>query len=156
MPDIAALIPILDLQGEIGTRLMRAGLSQADAREISADILDLVVGSPLVEPSIRLLYTASMTNIAATDKETELDSEDLLDYNPNRLFDTLMVNLRLKNDVALSRVLDVAPPVISKIRHHRLAVGAALLIRMHEVSNLSIRELRSLMGDRRPEHGIGD
>jgi hypothetical protein len=46
--------------------------------------------------------------------------------------------------------------VISKIRHRRLPVGASLLIRMHEVSNLSIRDLRVLMGDRREKFRISD
>ena len=38
-------------------------------------------------------------------------------YDPNRLLDTLIRHLNLKNDAALSRALEVAPPVISKIRH---------------------------------------
>lgn len=70
-------------------------------------------------------------------------------YNPNNLMDTLIKQLSLKNDAALSRALEVAPPVISKIRHRRLPVGASLLIRMHEISEMSIRQLRDLMGDRR-------
>ena len=74
--------------------------------------------------------------------------DDGLEYNPNHLLDTLIHHLQLKNDAALSRALDVAPPVISKIRHHRLLVGASILIRMHEVSGLTIRDLRYLMGDR--------
>jgi hypothetical protein len=78
------------------------------------------------------------------------------DYDPNRLLDTLIEKLRLKNDAALSRSLEVAPPVISKIRHRRLPVGASLLIRMHEVSELSIRDLRELMGDRRTKFRISD
>ena len=73
-----------------------------------------------------------------------------------KMLDTLIENLRLKNDAALSRALEVAPPVISKIRHHRLPVGASLLIRMHEVSDLSIRDLRYLMGDRRAKFRISD
>lgn len=77
-------------------------------------------------------------------------------YDPNRLLDTLIERLRIKNDAALSRALEVAPPVISKIRHNRLPVGASLLIRMHEVSDLSIRELRQLMGDRRAKFRISD
>ena len=32
----------------------------------------------------------------------------------------------------------------AQIRHHRLPVGASLLIRMHEVSDLSIRDLRAV------------
>lgn len=70
-------------------------------------------------------------------------------YDPNRLLDALIERLNLKNDAALSRILEVAPPVISKIRHARLPVGASMLIRMHEETGLSIRELRELMGDRR-------
>jgi hypothetical protein len=45
----------------------------------------------------------------------------------------------------LSRALEVAPPVISKIRHSTLPIGATILLRMHEVSDFSIRELRALM-----------
>ena len=81
---------------------------------------------------------------------------DQLAYDPNNLLDTLIDKLHLKNDAALSRALEVAPPVISKIRHLRLPVGASLLIRMHEVSDLSIRELRTLMGDRREKFRISD
>lgn len=66
-------------------------------------------------------------------------------YDPNKVLDALIAKLELKNDAALSRVLEVAPPVISKIRHQTLPIGATLLLRMHEASNLSIRELRSLM-----------
>jgi len=66
-------------------------------------------------------------------------------YDPNRVLDAVIKKLRLKNDAALSRVLEVAPPVISKIRHNTLPIGATILLRMHEVSNFSIRELRALM-----------
>ena len=87
------------------------------------------------------------------------DSNRLSDQvacDPNNLLDSLIEKLHLKNDAALSRALEVAPPVISKIRHRRLPVGASLLIRMHEVSNLTIRELRVLMGDRREKFRISD
>jgi hypothetical protein len=81
---------------------------------------------------------------------------DQVAYDPNNLLDSLIEKLNLKNDAALSRALEVAPPVISKIRHRRLPVGASLLVRMHEVSDLSIRELRVLMGDRRDKFRISD
>ncbi len=76
------------------------------------------------------------------------------EFDPNRLLDSLREKLFLKNDAALSRALAVAPPVISKIRHRRLAVGGTLLIRMHEVTELSIEELRVLMGDRRDKFRV--
>ena len=77
-------------------------------------------------------------------------------YDPDQLLATLIGKLNLKNDAALSRALEVSPPVISKIRHRRLPVTASLLIRMHEVTDLSIRELRELMGDRRKRMRISD
>jgi hypothetical protein len=77
-------------------------------------------------------------------------------YDPDNLLGALIRRLKLKNDAALSRVLEVAPPVISKIRHRRLPVGASLLIRMHEVTDISIEELRQLMGDRRRKFRISD
>jgi hypothetical protein len=67
-------------------------------------------------------------------------------YDPNRVLDAIIEKLSLKNDAALSRALEVAPPVISKIRHRTLPIGATILLRMHEVSEFSIRELKSLMG----------
>ena len=45
-------------------------------------------------------------------------------YDPNNLLTGMIKILKLKNDAALSRALEVAPPVISKIRHGRLPVGA--------------------------------
>ena len=75
-------------------------------------------------------------------------------YDPNHLLDAMLDKLKLKNDAALSRALEVAPPVISKIRHRRLPVGASMLIRMHEVSDLSVAELRELLGDRRQKYRL--
>lgn len=85
-------------------------------------------------------------------------------YNPNRLLDTLIEKMQLKNDAALCRRLEVAASLISKVRHGRSPVGAPLLIRMHEISGLDISELRALMGDRRryqrvaraPGKGVND
>jgi hypothetical protein len=65
--------------------------------------------------------------------------------DPNKLLDAIIGKLNLKNDAALSRVLEVAPPVISKLRHGTLPVGPTILIRMHEVSDMGIREMRALM-----------
>ncbi|WP_136414898.1 MULTISPECIES: hypothetical protein [Oxalobacteraceae] len=87
-------------------------------------------------------------------KETNYSEQ--FQYDPNNLLESLIERLNLKNDAALSRALEVAPPLISKIRHRRLPVGASLLIRMHEVSDLSIKDLRHLMGDRRTKFRISD
>ncbi|WP_038485423.1 hypothetical protein [Collimonas arenae] len=90
-----------------------------------------------------------MTTHAAADAVTGNKLNEAATYDPDRLLDTLIAKLKLKNDAALSRALGVAPPVMSKIRHRRLSVGPTLLISMHEVSDMTIAELRTLMGDRR-------
>ena len=69
-------------------------------------------------------------------------------YNPGVMLNAVLDQLGLKNDAALCRSLKIAPPVISKVRNHRLPVGAALLIRLHEISGLTIQDLRWLMGDK--------
>lgn len=63
----------------------------------------------------------------------------------NQFIDTLIEVMSLKNDAALSRVLEVAPPVISKIRHGQLDVGPTLLIGAHEESGLSIKQMKSIL-----------
>lgn len=68
-------------------------------------------------------------------------------FNENRLLDSVRQLLGVKNDAALARALQVAPPVISKIRHGKAGISGDMLIRMHEETALSIRELRTLMGD---------
>jgi hypothetical protein len=70
-------------------------------------------------------------------------------YDPNAMLDTILVKMQLRNDAALSRLLEIQAPVISKIRHHRMPVSGALLVRIHEATGLSVRTLQDLMGDRR-------
>lgn len=85
---------------------------------------------------------------------SEQDTKTTTTYNPSRLLDIVIDKLQLKNDAALARTLEVPAPMISKIRHRRLPIGAALLIAMHEETGWSIRELRDLMGDRRQKFRI--
>lgn len=86
----------------------------------------------------------------------KLEESSKSKYDPDRLLEALIERMNLKNDAALSRALAVSPPVISKIRHRRLPVTGSLLVRMHEVTDLSIQELRQLMGDRRSKFRISE
>jgi hypothetical protein len=70
-------------------------------------------------------------------------------YDPNALLDALKDLMKLKNDAALSLALDIQPPVLSKIRHYRMPVSGAVLLRMHEASSVSVTDLQAMMGDRR-------
>lgn len=71
------------------------------------------------------------------------NSEATLDQN--KLVDHLLNKMELKNDAALSRLLEVAPPVISKVRHHRLPVGASLTIRIMEKCDITLAEIKSFL-----------
>jgi len=73
-------------------------------------------------------------------------STETLPFDQNRLLDHLLNTMKLKNDAALSRVLSVAPPVISKIRHHRLPVGPAIKIRILEKFDLTVHQVNHLIG----------
>lgn len=70
---------------------------------------------------------------------------------PDRLLDFLIERLRLKNDAALCRVLRIPPPVVSKIRHQKLSIGAGMLIRMHEITGLSIYGLKAVLTAEDPD-----
>lgn len=63
--------------------------------------------------------------------------------NENALLDLAADILKCKNDAALCRALDVAPPVASKIRHARLPVGASLVIKLHEATGMAVREIKA-------------
>jgi hypothetical protein len=80
-------------------------------------------------------------------------------YNPSALLDAMIKKLELKNDAALARALEVAPPVLSKLRHNKLPVGATLLVAIHELTGVPTRDLRALMGDQRVKFraaGVGE
>jgi plasmid maintenance system antidote protein VapI len=78
--------------------------------------------------------------------EQQEKTENLHDYNPNRLIDALILRKALKNDAALCRFLQVSPPLISRIRHGKLKVSGDVMIRMHEAFDMPIAELRQLIG----------
>ncbi len=62
-----------------------------------------------------------------------------------KLLDTVIATIGLKNDAALSRVLGVSPVVISKLRHGKLHIGPSMLIRIHEETGMSVREMKSFL-----------
>ena len=79
--------------------------------------------------------------------EISLYGEEPRKFDPNLVLDALIDRFGLKNDAALSRMLHLRPPIISKLRHRRIRISSFILIRIHEVTELSIREIRAFMGD---------
>jgi hypothetical protein len=104
-------------------------------------------------PFVMTAFDCSIPPARATKTPTRyMLTQDLLHlttYDPNALFDEVKRLLRLKNDAALCNALEIVPPVISKMRHRKGPVGAAMLIGLHEITGMSIRDLRRLMGDNR-------
>jgi plasmid maintenance system antidote protein VapI len=63
---------------------------------------------------------------------------------PHTLLDTLIEFLKLKNDAALARTLEVAPPVVSKVRNHTLPLGPSLIVKISEVTDWNVKTIREL------------
>lgn len=66
--------------------------------------------------------------------------------NHGPMLDALMANLKVTSDAALSRKLMVPPPVISKLRNNKIGVSAGLLVRIHDVTGMSINKVRTMLG----------
>lgn len=59
--------------------------------------------------------------------------------------DLLLDILGLPSDSALSRALFVAPSVISRIRFGRLSVGPIMVLRIHDLTNMSVAEIKEMI-----------
>jgi hypothetical protein len=80
-------------------------------------------------------------------------SEDyrlLPEYIPEKLLDMLYEVMQVANDAQLSAAMKIGPEVISKIRHRRLSITAAVIMRMSDASGLTIDNIRVLAGIPRP------
>ena len=71
-------------------------------------------------------------------------------YTPELFIERLIHRLGLRSSSALARKVGLSPSVISKVRHRRLAVSGEILLKIHEETEIPIRELRHMMGDTRP------
>jgi len=63
----------------------------------------------------------------------------------NHMLDLITTTLKLKNDAALAVAMGADPPVISKLRHGKLAFGATLVIRTHELTGWPIKDILALL-----------
>ncbi|MDP9109961.1 MAG: hypothetical protein M3N23_12970 [Pseudomonadota bacterium] len=70
-------------------------------------------------------------------------------YDPDRFLTDLQQHLHVTDDAALSRALHISRGLIAQLRTCRRPMGGALLLRLQEVTSLSVAELRQQMGDRR-------
>lgn len=77
-------------------------------------------------------------------------------YDPNRLLNAMLAQLKLRSDAALARALQVPAVMVNKVRRREIPVTPELLIRMEELSGWSARTLRDVMGDRRENFRFDD
>lgn len=61
------------------------------------------------------------------------------------LLDAVLEETGLKNDAALARTLRINPTSVSKYRSGHAPIGPAVLIGLHELSGIPLRELKSFL-----------
>jgi plasmid maintenance system antidote protein VapI len=62
----------------------------------------------------------------------------------NKLLDHLIKRFDLRRDALLARTLQVSPPVLSKIRHGKMSITPAFILRVHETFDIPIKEIKKL------------
>ena len=73
--------------------------------------------------------------------------------NINDLLDRVIAGKRLKNDSALAALLEVTPPVISKLRHHRIEAGPSIVLALVELAGVPLADVRAVVPRRSPDDG---
>lgn len=73
-----------------------------------------------------------------------MDMRTLAHYG-DAFLNLLLAATQLKNDAALAKAFETSPPFISKVRNGRTVISDGLLIRAHEETGLSIRELKTYL-----------
>lgn len=61
--------------------------------------------------------------------------------NSGTLFDHLRIKYGLKTDAQLARCIEVNPVAISKIRHGRMRVSAALILSIHKTTGMPVSDI---------------
>lgn len=79
-------------------------------------------------------------------------SDNEAQYMPSRLLDAICKKRALKTDSELATLLGIGSAQICKVRHRVQPLSGQLLIRIHEITGMEIRQLKILMGDRRSKH----
>lgn len=64
---------------------------------------------------------------------------------PHPLFDLLMEHYDLTSDRALAMKLGTYAPDISRIRNRKRAMGAELILRIHELTDMPVKRIKELL-----------
>ena len=82
-------------------------------------------------------------------KKNSLHLVELSSYEPGLFLDKIAKRLNMSSDRELGKALGIPSSVISKIRHKAIPISAKNLLAIHDVSEISIKKLRKMMGDTR-------
>jgi DNA-binding transcriptional regulator YdaS (Cro superfamily) len=83
-------------------------------------------------------------------KNTKCTELSATQYLPEVLFERLCARLGARSYSALGRAIGLSPSVVSKVRNRRLAISSEILLKIHDATDIPVRELRRWMGDTRP------
>lgn len=72
-------------------------------------------------------------------------------YTPNKLLNAVMARLGMKFDIELCTMMDVEGASISRMRNRKTAISPFVLVRLCDVSGLTVKEARALAGIPAPE-----
>lgn len=61
------------------------------------------------------------------------------------LIERIKVRMRLKNDAAVARYMEVAPAVVCKWHSGHLSFGAAHIIRLHEKTGWPVADIKAML-----------
>ena len=75
-----------------------------------------------------------------------LNSLDCPTYDPVALLDFLRDKLPARNDSDVARKLGTYSALISKVRNKKHPLSAAMLLRIHDVTGIGIKELKEAAG----------
>lgn len=70
-------------------------------------------------------------------------------YDPNNLLDFVKTTLEATDESVLAHRLGIALPLLRGMRANQMPLGASILMRMAEITNVNITALRGIAGDRR-------
>ncbi len=71
-------------------------------------------------------------------------------YMPEVLFEQLCARLGMASYSALGAAIGLSPSVVSKVRNRKVAISSEILLKIHDATDIPVRELRRWMGDTRP------
>jgi hypothetical protein len=87
--------------------------------------------------------TSTQDSICWQLKQTQ-PRKEMATKTEHKLFDSLITGGSIRNDRDLARELNVAPPVISKIRNLKLELGDSMRVRIMRRFGLTMRRVDEL------------